>query len=274
MFKVKKPRFLNIVFILSSFFLLSCAWDNPRIIKKTFKKGKHTVKITEENPKDRFLSKRPLEHPHNFEEEEIFNKLLSLKYKRIALFSKEKKVFDRKLAEEITPLFVKAFNKAGRRDIIQFDVQSANGRILGDVFISRKKINWVFNTLNGASYEKGNSRDYLDSWKLVLLKGQKYHGEKELFGIRIAKNWIIYPVNKSWPVTDPFKEYQMNTPIDDEFMDSNSNEMESSDSANEPNINTNPRQEEIETQFQRLKNLMEKGLITKEEYKAKKMGLL
>lgn len=276
MLKVKKPIFCLVIFI-SSCLLSSCAWENPRVLKYSFKKGKHVVNIIKRKPNAQYPSKRPLEHPHNFKEYEIFNTLMSLKYKKIALFSMEKKIFYRKLAKEITPLLVKAFNKAGKRDIIEFDIQSPNGRILGDVFISKKKINWVFRMVNGASYEKNNSRDYLDSWKLVLLKGQKYHGKKELFGVRVAKNWIIYPVNKAFGGIAPSEELQNTTPAEDIFEDFD--KMDSSDlpeipTKNGTNINPNLDQEEIEAQFLSLKNLMKKELITKEEYKTKKKKLL
>lgn len=276
MLKVKKPIFFLVIFI-SSWLLSSCAWESPRVLKYSFKKGKHVVNIIKRKPNGQYPSKRPLEHPHNFKGYEMFNTLMSLKYKKIALFSLEKKIFHGKLAKEIAPLLVKAFNKASKRDIIEFDVQSPNGRILGDVFISRKKINWVFRMVNGASYEKNNSRDYLDSWKLVLRKGQKYHGEKELFGIRIAKNWIIYPVNKTFGGITPSGKHQKSEPSENIFEEFN--EMDSSDlseipTENGPNINPNIDQKEIETQFRRLKSLMQKGLITQEEYKTKKKKLL
>ncbi len=257
----KLKAFITSIFILffSCLILTSCAFKKNDFVKQSFQKGNHTVNIVDKIAKGNYFSKKKLDHPHIFTESEIFNKLISLKYKKMALFSKEKKVFNRKLANEISPLFTSAFNKAGRKDIVEFKIKAPNGRISGNVFIFRRKINWIFDMIGGASYEKRDSRDYLDSWKLLLLKGQKYHGEKDFFGIQVAKNWIIYPVDKTWP-DEKVKHIIY---------------FDSSKLPKDKNLTeTMPDQKEIEEQFRRLKNLKKKGLISEEEYKARKKTLL
>ena len=249
------------IFILffSCLILTSCAFKKKDFVKQSFQKGNHTVNIVDKIAKGNYFSKKKLDQPHIFTESEIFNKLVSLKYKKIALFSKEKKVFNRELANEISPLFTSAFNKASRKDIVEFKIKAPNGRISGSVYIFRSKINWIFDMIGGASYEKRDSRDYLDSWKLLLLKGQKYHGEKDFFGTQVAKNWIIYPVDKTWP--DEKAKY--NADMDNFKIPTDHNPTE-----------TMPDQKEIEEQFRRLKNLNKKGLISEEEYKTRKKALL
>ena len=249
------------IFILLSFSLLltSCALKKKDFVKQSFQKGNHTVNIIDKDAEGDYFSKKKLNHPHVFTESEIFNKLVSLKYKKISLFSKEKKVFSRELSKEISPLFANAFSKAGRNDIIEFKVKAPKGRIKGKVFINRRRINWIFDMIAGALYEKRDSRDYLDSWKLLLLKGQKYHGEKDIFGVQVAKNWIIYPVDKTW--TDEKAK--------------NIIYMDNSEPTKYQNFKENRlHQEEVEAQFRRLKNLKRKGLISEEEYKTRKKALL
>ena len=124
-----------ISFTLISFLTASCAFNKSRIIKQTFKKGKLVVRIVEKDMDAHYLSKKKLEHPHTFTEAKIFDNLTSLKYKRLALFSREENVFDKKFAEEISPLLVNAFKRASKNDFIEVDARSPKGRILGDVFI-------------------------------------------------------------------------------------------------------------------------------------------
>lgn len=265
---------LIIAFALISFLTTSCVTGQSRIIKKTFKKGKQTIRIVEKDKDDPYLSKKKLGHPQSFSESEILNNLKSLKYKRLALFSKKENVFDDELASEISPLLTRAFKKASKKDFIEFDVRSIRGRTLGNVFIFRNKFNWRFKILNGAFYEKNNSRDYLDGWKLVLQKGQKYHGEKEMFGVRVAKDWIIYPVGKTMP--DAGLSVKSN-PKSEVNIISNSKPGSISEETlpNELSIkDTSTTQKEIEVKFHRLKSLMEKRLITKKEYRARKKELL
>ena len=228
-----------------------------KIVKQSFKKGKYTINIIGKEVKDHYLSKKSLEHPHSFLENEVFNNLISLHYKRLALFSNKEQIFDKDAAREISPLLTRAFKNAEKNDIIEFNVQSPRGLIAGNIFIFNNKLNWRFNIINGASFERRNSRDYIDSWKLVIQKGQKYHGKKELFGVRIAKNWIVYPVNR---YNDSIDESRLET---FELL------------TDKPLIKEpSPTQDDVEVQFRRLKNLMKKGLITEEEYKTRKKVLL
>ncbi len=266
------PFFIS--FILIYFFTTTCAFNESRIIKKSFKKGKHTVRIVEKDIDGHYLSKKKLEHPHTFAEAKIFDNLTSLKYKRLSLFSREENIFNKKLAKEISPLLVNAFKKTSKNDFIEIDVRSPEGRILGDVFIFRRKLNWKFKIINGASHERRNSKDYLDGWKIVLQKGQKYHGEKELFGVRVAKNWIIYPVDKTWSNADFSSKDNLKVQTDDIFNDKSGTEILEEPLKEHSKKEASPTQKEIEAQFLRLKNLMQKELITREEYKAKKQELL
>lgn len=276
---MKKIRISCIIaiFTLIPFLVSSCASQKSRVIKQSFQNGKHTVSIVEKDANDHYLSEKKLGHPYNFSETQIFNKLLYLRYKKLALFSRKKDIFDRKLAKNISPLLTKAFKKAGKSDIIEFNVHSSEGRTSGDVFIYKRKLNWRFKIINGVSYERRNSRDYLGSWKLALFKGQKFHGEKELFGTRVAKNWLLYPADKTWSNVARFSRRRLKTVTKEEFNDSN-NELKSTISETFPKDQSNkeisPTQKEIEAQFLHLKSLMENELITKEEYKAKRKELL
>lgn len=259
-----------ILFAIALLLSISCSVKKPGLVKQSFKKGKHTVRIIEKNSANLYLSKKRLDHPHPFTNSEIFNKLLSLKYKRLTLFSREENVFERKIAEEISPLLTRAFKRASKNDFIEIDARSSRGRISGDVFILRGKLNWRFKIINSASFERRNSRDYLDGWKLVLLKGQKYYGEKELLGVRAAKNWIIYPVDKTWSNAVLRSESDKK-----QGAENRSSRKESKTPAKDrPGNESSPGQKEIEARFQSLKNLQQKGLITEEEYEMKKKELL
>mgnify|MGYP001211030958 FL=1 len=270
--KLRLP--LIIFFALISFLATSCAAKKSRIIKHSFKKGKNAVIIVEKEVDDLYFSRKKLEHPRLFTPEQIIDNLKSLKYKRLTLFSKKENVFDEKIAKEISPLLINAFKKSSAKDYIEIDVHAPEGRTIGDVFIFRKKLNWRFKIINGASFERRNSKDYLDGWKLVLQKNQKYHGEKELFGVRTAKNWIVYPVDKNGAdLALPDKD-SLKVETDNEFNSKSEKDIVETFGKKQPNKDTPKKQKEIEAQFRRLKSLMEKGLITGEEYKTKKQEML
>ncbi len=264
-----------------SFVVASCSWKNPETVKHFFKKGKHTVSVVQKDNADSSLSKKKFEHPHTFTKSEVFQNLISLKYRKLALFSGKENIFRKKIANEISPIFVNAFKKASNKDLVEFDVRSKSGRISGDIFIFKGKMNWRFDIINDASYEKRNSRDYLDSWKLALQKGQKYHGEKEFFGVKVDRNWIIYPLGKTWvddqgsteSLLKAVSEEDLNEELDD-VGSSPTPDLEEVDLKELPGEDGSLGKGEVEAQFQRLKKLMEKGLITKEEYKSKKKELL
>jgi hypothetical protein len=263
-----------ISFISISFLAASCTFNKARITKQTFKKGKQIVRIIEKDIDGHYLSKKKLEHPYTFTEAKIFDNLTVLKYKRLALFSKEEDVFDKKFAKEISSLLVNAFKKASKNDFIEVDARSPKGRIVGDVFIFKRKLNWKFKIINGASYERRNSKDYLDGWKIVLQKGQKYYGEKELFGVRVAKNWIIYPVDKTWSNVTPFNKGDQKADTHKRLNDESDTNILETLPKEQSKKGVSLTQKEIEAKFIRLKKLVQKGLITKEEYKAKKQELL
>lgn len=270
--KLRLP--LIIFFALISFLATSCAAKKSRIIKHSFKKGKNAVIIVEKEVDDLYFSRKKLEHPHLFTSEQIIDNLKSLKYKRLTLFSRKENVFDEKTAKEISSLLTNAFKKSSTKDYIEIDIHAHEGRTLGDVFIFRKKLNWRFKIINGASFERRNSKDYLDGWKLVLQKNQKYHGEKELFGVRTAKNWIVYPVDKNGAdLALPDKD-SLKVETDNEFNSKSEKDIVETFGKKQPNKDTPKKQKEIEAQFRRLKSLMEKGLITGEEYKTKKQEML
>jgi len=266
------PFFISFIFIL--FLTASCAFTKSRVTKQTFKKGKQIVRIVEKDIDAHYLSKKKLEHPHIFAEAKIFDNLTSLKYKRLALLSREEDVFDKKLAKEISSLLVNAFKRASKNDFIEVDAKSPKGRILGDVFIFKRKLNWKFKIINGASYERRNSKDYLDGWKIVLQKGQKYYGKKELFGVRVAKNWIIYPVDKTWSNVTPFNKGDQKADTHKRLNDESDTNILETLPKEQSKKGVSSTQKEIEAKFLRLKKLVQKGLITKEEYKAKKQELL
>ena len=139
------------------------------------------VCIKEKDKKDHSLTRKILEHPHTFTENELLNKLITIKYQ---INSLEESVFERRLAKGISILLANAFKKLENKDILEFDVQSSKGHISGDVFVFRKRLHWRFKIINNIPYKNKN-------WKLILQNNQKFYGEKKLFGVKVAYNWLI-----------------------------------------------------------------------------------
>ena len=200
------------------------------------------------------VKKFKLNHPINISQKEIVNHLVSLRYKKTIMGSKEEGVFFPAEIKKLAPLFVKAFASVNHKKIIHIELKSKTGTTVGDVFSFRNYLNWRFESIHGETYfQKNDARAWnIFAWKLIPQKGQLYFKSSE--NKRLHKNWMVVklylPVSKT---TD-------------------GSNRESSGLIESGNIDEKTNQE-LERKLRHLKHIYDQGLIEEEEYKVQQKYL-
>lgn len=239
-----KFAFLLILLIFVAM-TVSCAGGKKRVNKKSILKGKHTIDVVKKSRIDYELKKMRFQHPYDFTAKEIFRKLISLRYEVLTIGGENKKIFNKKLARKISPYFVSAFKKAGKSKIVSFTVHSSRGQIIGDMFVYEGNLNIRFERIHSIPFQSEDAGTTIENWVLMLHKGEKYHKISKLLGKESFENWIILSFKTASVKASGIKEQ-----TEDEI------------------------REEIQARFNRLKFLLDKGIITKEEYNKKKKELM
>ena len=194
------------------------------------------------------LTNLKLNHPIKISEEELFNHLVSLRYKGTFIGNKEEPVFLVSDIQTLAPILFKAFVGVAPEKIIRIQLKSVRGITSGDIFSFKKYLNWRFDSIRGETFlQENNVRGWnIFSWKMMPKKGQLYF--KTGADKRIQKNWIIS---------------KLVLPIS---VKNNVDSRASVDALKkEPSKNNiNPR---LEEKLEHLKYLYGKQLINEEEYK-------
>lgn len=241
--------------------------------QRVFKLGQHKTWLEQPNSSDPFFKDRKFNHPFRLKPEVLEEQLRSFQYKGLALLSKTRKVFPEPVEKQIISLILIALDKARPEEIVKFAYnQKGVGATSGDVFITGNKIHWRFQEISGKEYSVHGSRDWLDSWKLVLDKDQKFHGSKGLMGASPARNWIIMPVEASEASAPPPSVLEEGKEEAAEATDDET--LPARKVIREKPAPASGGDEELEKALSRLKKLREKDLITEEDYNKKKKELL
>ena len=101
--------------------------------------------------------------------------MLSLWHRKFEPPGKAKPVFSKKQVGELAPLLVKAFRKVKLNKYLHFEYRSPKGLTEGDVFASLDKLHWRLLKINGVIYSNDPLKIRKPTWKLVKIKGQKFH---------------------------------------------------------------------------------------------------
>jgi hypothetical protein len=240
---------------------------------KVFKLGQHKTWLEQPNSSDPFFNGQKFDHPFRLNPDVLEKQIKSFQYKGLALLSKTRKVFPDPMEKEMISLILIALDKAGPAEIVKFHFNLKEGDTRGDVFISGNKIHWRFAEISGKEYSSHGSRNWLDSWKLIPGKNQKFHGSKGLWGKSPVKNWIVMPVEASdfanaEPLRSTPEEGKEETDIAEKEAPTPRKPMR------EEPASTEDADMELEKSLSRLKRLREKGLITENDYNNKKAALL
>jgi len=200
------------------------------------------------------VKKFKLNHPIKISKRELFNHLVSLRYKGLTMGNKEMGVFFPDEIKKLVPILVKAFAGVDSKEIIHIELKSKTGTTIGDAFSFRNYLSWRFETIHGETFfQKNNARGWsIFAWKLMPQKGQLYYKSSE--NKRIHKNWLVTKLHL--PVSK----------IKDRAINELSDIFEGGDLNNKMN-------QELERKLRNLKHLYDQGLIEEEEYKVQQKKL-
>lgn len=267
---LKSKPFL--IFLLLSVAISSCTgFGGKRTKKRVFKLGNHKAWMERLDTSDPYFKRRKFNHPYRMHPVVLRTVLESLRYKGLGLLSKEKRVFSKPVESDIIVIILKALAKARPREVVKFSYYQKGGKkTTGDLFIVGSKVNWRFYEIRGKQYSRHGSRNWLDTWKLVLNNKQKYHGVSGLMGKSAVKNWIVTPLRTAklssgaGKSRDPAKKMGERE-FEEELLPLTEDSIK--ESLTDPNM-------KLEKALSRLKRLRKRDLITEEEYKSQKAELL
>ncbi len=262
-----------LVFLLLTLTLASCVKPSTEPSKKrVFKLGKQMVWLERPDASDPFFRNRKFKHPYRLNPEEMERQINSFQYKGLALLSKKKKVFpQRNRTKKMAALVLIGLDKARPDEIVKFKfIFKKNKETTGDLFITGGKMHWRFDMIQGKEYSRHGARNWVDSWKLILGKNQKYHGAAGLFGSSAVKNWMVMPIRKTELSTET-------APPSLKELEKKRRRGKGRASDPEESLGEERgrgKEKKLEKALARLKRLRKKELITEEEYKKQKAELL
>lgn len=263
-----KRRWLFLLMILSATVALTACATTSK--EKKLEKDGLTLYYRPKSDIGSDGEKLKLQHPINISETTVRNHLLALHYEEMSMLSKEKSVFTREEADKISPYVAKALNRANPNNIVHFEIQTAKGSTVAEVFGDNNKLNWKFNAIRGVDFSKKMLAGWGNSWRLTLKEGQHYFRIEKLLGKKTWENWIIADLDLS--------EAELAKPAKSHPPASSSATKQTPDpSASSPTEDrkTSPEKKpELEEKLRFLKQLQEKGLIDEDEYKRKRKALV
>jgi len=231
---------------LAVFGIAEAVASNKNKVKITFRSQFHEVSK---------VGHMKLNHPIKISQEEIFNHLVSLKYKGTFIGNKEEPVFAASEIKTLAPILFKAFAGVPSKKIIRIQLESTSGVTSGDIFSFKKYLNWRFDSIRGETFlQKNNIRGWnIFSWEMMPKTGQLYF--KTGVDKRIQKNWIISkltaPISKNKNIS---ASKSVVVPGKETF-----------------DKNINPK---LEEKLEHLKYLYNKQLLNEEEYKNQQKKIL
>ncbi len=268
---MRSKRFF--IFLFLSVIISSCAMQGShRSKKRVLKLGNHKAWLERVNTTDPFFRKRKLNHPYKLNPDVLKEELVSLQYKGLALLSKKKRVFPDPVDDNIVTLIMRALERARPGELVKFSYNyKARKTTSGDFFITGNKLNWRFSEIEGKEYSRHGSRNWLDTWKLVLNNGQKYHGTSGLIGRSAVHNWIVTRLRTEKLFPDAkIVPYSAKRGEKAEFRGEKPSLTEETVKEGQ----TAGSDTALEKALIRLKRLRKRDLVTEKEYKDKKTELL
>ena len=241
--------------------MVSCA-STPE--KKLEAKGL-TLSYKKKSQAGSLIDKMRLTHPLKISEPEVRGHLESFTYEELTLLGNKKPVFLPQDIDRISRLLTKAIQHAPNHKIINYEVETPEGTTSGEVFSSKKRIHWRFNSIKGMKYT-GRARTGWGnvSWRIVPQSKQKYYTEKRLLGTAPHENWVITGIA---PAKTNRRVRQNST-----GSTNRNREVSAKNPTSRPAAKTlDPA---LEKKLQLLKDLHEKKLIDDMEYDQKRKELL
>lgn len=215
------------------------------------------------------IDKLNLNHPIKISEEDFKNHLYSLQHEELSLLGKKKYTISLTDLKDTTQILTKAVNRMAPENILIFELETARGSTIGEIFRTENQLNFRFQSIKGvefssASFGGGGG----SSWRMVPVDGQRYRVTKKLLGTSTQENWIV--AKMTLPQISRRIRKMQGAKISKAPPSSAPTRPTPPASSNPPAGNN----QDLEKKLKFLKDLRDKDLIDDEEYQMKRKELL
>ena len=250
-----------IFFIIFTILITSCS-----VPQKRLEKDRLTLRYLKKSEFTLTSNKLTMQHPIKISNKQVVNHLLSMSYKELTFFSKNKYIFSSNDVLEIAPLMTKALNRMKASKVLYYEVESPKGKTTGTIFQNKGKINWIFKAIKGISFSnRNNAGNRGSTWVLLPNNGQKYSQEHSILGNNQQQNWIVSKLDLAKKSRRVLKS---------RLQRKSTKQRSNSRHEREKQKGVNSNQVELKKRLQFLKDLHNKQLIDDNEYAQKKKELL
>ena len=239
---------------------------NKKLIRKDF-----TLTYINQEEADGGIDQFTLQHPLPITERQMIFHMVALSHATYSSSSKARPVFTTEDIKNTKRLLTKMLNKAHPQHIIGFEVASAGGSTLGQLFASKGVLHWRFFKIRGVWFSKTrNAVEQHGTWRMKPRNGQRFHKSNKSKGTRQWTNWIEAKIDLPAPANLKTSRPKTNRP--------NPGTVQAAPSPSQasPPKTTAPQNDvvDLEEKLKFLKYLHENQLIDKREYEQKRQDLL
>lgn len=209
------------------------------------------------------LDQYQIDHPVDIDDRHVENHLLSLWYQDISVQQPPppRPVFYKDEIKTIAPLLRAALHKVDSGQYIQFEYQSRDGLIEGELFGTVDRLHWRFNVIHNRPFETKFLGVNERTWRLVrVTRAQRLHVVKTGLMPLNQEDWMVVDLNiptvkRNWK---PQAQQKATPPA-------------------LPAVKSPPTNKEnvtVKEKLQKLKDLLDAGLIDEADYNQKKQEIL
>jgi len=248
--------------LLAAVFFQGCA----TIKEKKLEKEGLTLIYRHQSQAGPALNDLRLNHPIKISADDFRNHLYSLQYEELSLLGKKKYTISLTDLKDTAQILTKAVNRMAPENVLVFELETARGTTIGEIFRTGNNLNFRFHSIKGiefssASFGGGGG----SSWRMVPVSGQRYRVTKKLLGTSTQENWIVAKMVLPKLSRRLSKEQGSKVSKPPTFQTPS------------PSAPINPpagNNQDLEKKLQFLKDLRDKDLIDDGEYEMKRKELL
>jgi hypothetical protein len=262
-FKFERRTFINALILVFTLGLLSNCATEPK--ERKLEVEGFTLMYKAQKSANSEVKNISIDHPVKISVEAMTAQLLSLKYKELALFGKNKAIFSVKDINSIARLMAKALARSPSDKLVYFELEAAGGLTKGQLFHSKKMLHWRFSKISGRNFNLSNRgasgfRGKGTIWKMIPQRGQALKKTKGIFSVT-WDNWLVSKLKL--PMTKGLQK-RKKTYIKEKLKEPKPSQAPSRPSSDSV----------VEEKLKTLNDLKRKGLINENEYQKRKQAIL
>jgi hypothetical protein len=262
-FKFERRTFINALILVFALALLPNCATEPK--ERKLEVEGFTLMYKAQKSADSEVKNISIDHPVQISVEAMTAQLLSLKYKELALFGKNKAVFSVKDINSIARLMAKALARSPSEKLVYFELEAVGGLTKGQLFHSNKMLHWRFSKISGRNFNLSNRgasgfRGKGTIWKMIPQRGQVLKKTKGVFSVT-WDNWLVSKLKL--PMTKGLQKRKKT------YTKEKLKELKPSQTPSRPSSDS-----VVEEKLNMLNDLKRKGLINENEYQKRKKAIL